>query len=52
MLGDTEPQPLADWTRHWTEARNVLLNLGLAFYVHGILVVHPAATIEMETTYG
>jgi hypothetical protein len=44
--------PLADWSRSWAEARNLLLTSGLAYFVHGILVIAPIATIEMETTYG
>jgi hypothetical protein len=44
--------PIADWTRHWEEARNVLLAAGYAFYVYGLLVLHPAVDIEMETQYG
>lgn len=47
-----DPVPLSDWTRHWTEARDILFAANLAFYVHGILVISPIATIEMETTYG
>jgi len=47
-----DPLPLAAWTRSWAEARQILLNAGLAFYVYGILVILPHADIEMEITYG
>lgn len=48
----TDPMPLSDWTTNWAEARHTLLVQGLAFYVHGILVILPHATIEMEISYG
>lgn len=48
----TEVQPLGEWTQHWAEARNALLNANLAFYIYGLLVIAPHANIEMETTYG
>lgn len=44
--------PLSEWTTSWAEARQHLLNTGLAGYVHGILVIAPIATIEMEVSYG
>jgi hypothetical protein len=52
VMNPDDPTPLSDWTTSWTEARNTLLNAGLAFYAFGLLVISSAATIEMETRYG
>jgi hypothetical protein len=52
VMHPDQAQPLADWTNNWAEARNILLNAGFAFYVHGLLVIASHATIEMETNYG
>lgn len=51
MLGDAEPVPLGDWTSNWKEAQMVLFQRGLAGYVHGIFVMMPLVTIEMESYY-
>jgi len=45
-----EAIPLSEWVS-WAEARNVLLERGLAGYVFGIFVISPAAEIEMEIFY-
>ena len=47
-----EAVPLADWSPHWAEARNVLLAAGLATYHYGLLMLSPAVDIEMEITFG
>lgn len=39
---------LSDWVT-WFEARDTLISHGLATHVFGILIIHPAADIKMET---